>query len=155
MKKKMIHMSDTQRLNILAVDKKAYEPLYALEKYIHRGSLGEALLSLIKLRASQINGCAYCLKMHAGEARKAEVDQVKVDVLAGWKEAKSVYSDREQAALLMTEEVTLIADDGVSEETWKAASAVYSEQELVELLMSISAINVWNRLAVCTHQHLE
>ncbi|WP_209326200.1 carboxymuconolactone decarboxylase family protein [Brevibacterium renqingii] len=147
-------MSDTQRLNILAVDEAAYQPLYSLEKYIHRGSLGEGLLSLIKLRASQLNGCAYCLNMHAGEARKAEVDQVKVDVLAGWKEASSVYSDREQAALRMTEEVTHIAD-GVSDETWKAAAAVFSEQEMVELLMAISAINVWNRLAVSTHQHLD
>ncbi len=150
----MIFMSETQRLSILAADKTAYEPLYALEKYIHSGSLGEGLLSLIKLRASQLNGCAYCLNMHAGEARKAEVDQVKVDVLAGWKEATSVYSEREQAALRMTEEVTHIAD-GVSDEAWAAASAMFSEQEMVELLMAISAINVWNRLAVSTHQPLD
>src|SRR5699024_4985172 len=94
------------------------------------------------------------LNMHAREARKAEVDQVKVDVLAGWKEAASVYSSREQAALRLTEEVTLIAG-GVSDETWEAASADFSEQEMVELLMAISAINVWNRLAVSTHQPLD
>ena len=115
-------MTDTQRLSILSVDKTSYEPLYALEKYIHQGSLGESLLALIKLRASQLNGCTYCLNMHAGEDRKAAVDQAKVDVLAGWKEAKSVYSDREQASLRMTEEVTHIAD-GVSDDTWQAASA--------------------------------
>jgi AhpD family alkylhydroperoxidase len=150
----MIKMSDTQRLNVLAVDKAAYQPMIAMEEYIHGGSLGEELLALIKLRASQLNGCAYCLNMHAREARKAEVDQVKVDVLAGWKEAASVYSSREQAALRLTEEVTLIAG-GVSDETWEAASADFSEQELVELLMAISAINVWNRLAVSTHQPLD
>src|SRR5699024_2061125 len=137
--KKMIKMSDTQRLNVLAVDKAAYQPMIAMEEYIHGGSLGEELLALIKLRASQLNGCAYCLNMHAREARKAEVDQVKVDVLAGWKEAASVYSSREQAALRLTEEVTLIAG-GVSDETWEAASADFSEQEMVELLMAISAI---------------
>src|SRR5699024_5017026 len=152
--KKMIKMSDTQRLNVLAVDKAAYQPMIAMEEYIHGGSLGEELLALIKLRASQLNGCAYCLNMHAREARKAEVDQVKVDVLAGWKEAASVYSSREQAALRLTEAVTLIAG-GVSDETWEAASADFSEQEMVELLMAISAINVWNRLAVSTHQPLD
>jgi AhpD family alkylhydroperoxidase len=150
----MTNMSNTQRLNIQAVDKKAYQPLVEMEKYIHSGSLGEDLLALIKLRASQLNGCAYCLNMHAGEARKAQVDQVKVDVLAGWHEAASVYSDREQAALRLTEEVTRITD-GVSDDTWAAASAVFSEQEMVELLMAVSAINVWNRLAVATHQHLD
>ena len=119
-KKKMIHMSDTQRLNILAVDKKAYDPLYALEKYIHRGSLGEALLSLIKLRASQINE-PRLLPERCMPARRARPRSTRSAgrVLAGWKEAKSVYSDREQAALLMTEEVTLIADDGVSKRPGK------------------------------------
>lgn len=143
-----------QRLKIENVDKKAYAPLLAIEKYIHSGSLGEGLLSLVKLRASQLNGCAYCLNMHAEEARKAEVDQVKVNVLAGWDEAAEVYGEREQAAIRLTEEVTDIAD-GVSDETWDAASAVFDEQEMVELLMAISAINVWNRLAVSTHQPLD
>src|SRR5699024_2180059 len=120
---------------------------------IHGGSLGEELLALIKLRASQLNGCAYCLNMHAREARKAEVDQVKVDVLAGWKEAASVYSSREQAALRLTEEVTLIAG-GVSDETWEAAAADFSERVTVDVPMPVSAMNVWSRLAVCTHQPL-
>lgn len=149
----MTDMSNTQRLDIQATDKRAYAPLLAMENYIHNGSLGEGLLALVKLRASQLNGCAFCLNMHAQEARKAEVDQVKVDVLAGWEEAADVYSAREQAAIRLTEEVTDIAD-GVSDETWAAASENFDEQEMVELLMAISAINVWNRLAVSTHQPL-
>lgn len=152
-KKKMTDMANTHRLDIQATDKRAYAPLLAMEKYIHDGSLGEGLLALVKLRASQLNGCAFCLNMHAQEARKAEVDQVKVDVLAGWEEAADVYSAREQAAIRLTEEVTDIAD-GVSDETWAAASENFDEQEMVELLMAISAINVWNRLAVSTHQPL-
>ena len=143
-----------QRMNIAAVDKSAYAPLLALEKYIHGGHLGEPLLALIKLRASQINGCAYCLNMHAREARKADVDQQKLDVLAGWAEAPELFTDRERAAIQLTEAVTRITD-GVSDTVWHAAAAVFSEQELVELLMAISAINVWNRLAVSTHQHLD
>lgn len=148
-------MSNTERLNIFGIDNKAVEPLFSLEEYINGGSLGASLLSLIKLRASQLNGCAYCLKMHSAEARKAEVEQVKVDVLAGWKEAEFIYTDREQSALRLTEEVTFIANDGVSDETWNAASAVFSEREMVELLLAISSINVWNRLAVSTHQHVD
>src|SRR5699024_6950779 len=116
--------------------------------------LGEELLALIKLRASQLNGCAYCLHLHAREARKAEVDQVKVDVLAGWQEAASVCSSRAPAAPRLPAEGSLSAG-GVSDETWEAASADFSEQEMVELLMAISAINVWNRLAVSTHQPLD
>lgn len=151
--KKMIPMSTAQRLDIAATDKSAYAPLIALEEYVHGGSLGEGLLALIKLRASQLNGCAFCLNMHAQEARKAGMDQRKMDVLAGWSEAPDVYSDREQAALRLTEQVTPISG-GVADDVWDAAAEVYSEQEMVELLMAISAINVWNRLAVSTHQHL-
>lgn len=149
-----MNMSHAQRLDIAAIDKSAYAPLLALEKYIHAGGLGEALLALVKLRASQLNGCAYCLNMHAQEARRADVAPQKLDVLAGWDEAPDVYSDREKAALRLTEQVTLIRD-GVSDETWNAAASRFDDQEMVELLMAISAINVWNRLAVSTHQHVD
>lgn len=128
--------------------------MYAMEKYIHAGSLGEDLLALIKIRASQLNGCAYCLDMHGKEARKAGVDQRRLDVLAAWREAPDLYSAREQAAIALTEEVTLIGESGVSDAVWAAASAAFDDQELVYALMAISAINVWNRLAISTHQSL-
>ena len=147
-------MSETERLSIRDVDADAYKPLLALEKYIHSGSLGEPLLALVKMRASQLNGCAYCLDMHAKEARKASVDQRKLDVLSGWREAPGLYSQREGAAIALTEQVTLIGEGGVSDSVWADASAAFSQKETVELLMAISAINVWNRLAVSTHQAL-
>ncbi|MFB9163259.1 carboxymuconolactone decarboxylase family protein [Arthrobacter psychrochitiniphilus] len=75
----------TERLNIVEIDPEAYKSMYAMEKYIHRGSLGEDLLGLVKIRASQINGCAYCLDMHGREAREAGVDNRRLDVLAGGK----------------------------------------------------------------------
>ncbi len=128
--------------------------MYAMEKYIHKGSLGESLLALVKMRASQINGCAYCLDMHAREGREAGVDQRLLDVLAGWREAPALYSEREQAAIALTEEVTLIGEAGVSDAVWTRAAAAFSQKELVTLLMAISAINVWNRLAITTHQAL-
>lgn len=145
---------NTPRLTIPEVDPQAYTPLYALEKHLRAGSLGENLLALVKMRASQLNGCAYCLNMHPREARKAEVSQQKLDVLAGWHEAPDLYTDRERAALRLTEQVTLIAG-GVSEEVWEAAAAVFSEQERAELLMAIAAINTWNRLAIATRQQLD
>lgn len=141
----------TPRLTIPEVDSQAYQPLFAMEKYLHAGSLGEDLLALVKMRASQLNGCAYCLNMHSREARKADVPQQKLDVLAGWHEAPDLYTDREQAALRLTEQVTVLTD-GVSDVVWDAAAAVYSEQELAELLMAIAAINTWNRLAIATRQ---
>lgn len=147
-------MSLTQRMSLHEIDPDAYLPMYALEKYVHAGSLGEDLLALIKSRASQINGCAHCLDMHASEARKVGVDQRKLDVLCAWREAPSLYSHRELAALALTEQVTLISQDGVSDGVWSDATSQFSEKEMVQLLMAISAINVWNRLAVSTHQDL-
>lgn len=147
-------MTAIQRLDIHKTDPKAYEPMMALEKYVHAGTLGEALIGLVKLRASQINGCAYCLDMHGREARAAGVEQRRIDVLPGWHEAPGLYSEREQAALALTEEVTRIADGGVSDATWARVVAVFNPAEQVHLMMAIGAINVWNRLAITVHQTL-
>ncbi|WP_158252977.1 carboxymuconolactone decarboxylase family protein [Cryobacterium sp. Y62] len=111
-------------------------------------------LALVKIRASQINGCAYCLDMHGREARAAGIDQRRLDVLAGWEEAPNVYSERERAALALTEAVTLIGNGGVSDSLWGQVRESFEEREIVQLLMAIAAINVWNRLAVSTHQSL-
>ena len=147
-------MSDQQRLSIHIVDPEAYKPMFAMEKYIHAGSLGEALLALVKIRASQINGCAWCLDMHNKEAREAKVPQRKLDVLAGWSEAPALYTERERAAIALTEEVTMISAAGVSDAVWDKATESFPDNEIVQLLMAIAAINVWNRLAISTHQDL-
>lgn len=147
-------MSTMQRMSAREVDPEAYEPMFAMEKYIHAGSLGEPLLALVKMRASQINGCAYCLDMHAKEARRAKIDQRRLDVLATWHEASGLYSEREQAAITLTEQVTLINVAGVSDLVWERVTRSFSEKEIVQLLMAICAINVWNRLAVSTRQDL-
>lgn len=147
-------MTFTQRISLHDADPDAYKPMYAMEKYIHAGSLGEELLELVKIRASQINNCAHCLAMHTRDARKAGVDARKVDVVSAWHEAPSLYSVRERAALALTEQVTLISNGGVSDDVWADVAAEFNEKEIAELLMAISAINVWNRLAVATHQDL-
>lgn len=147
-------MPDAPRLTIHDIDPKAYQPMFALEKYVHAGNLGEDLLALVKIRASQINGCAYCLDMHGREARAAGVDERRLDVLAGWHEAPDLYSAREQAALALAEEVTLIGEGGVSDGAWAQATTEFGEQDLVVLIMAICAINVWNRMAIATRQPL-
>ncbi|MGO4385469.1 carboxymuconolactone decarboxylase family protein [Specibacter sp. RAF43] len=147
-------MSSEQRMNIYEVDPQAYQPMFAMEKYIHAGGLGEDLLALVKIRASQLNGCAYCLDMHGREARNAGVDDRRLDVLAGWREAAGLYSDREQAAIALTESMTLISDGGVSDAVWARVNQAFTQAETAALIMAICAINVWNRMAVTTHQAL-
>lgn len=150
----MAPLSVTQRLDFHTTDAEAFKSIIALERYIHARTLGESLIALVKLRASHINRCAFCLDMHSRDARKAGIDQRKIDIVDAWREAPSFYSEREQAALALTEEVTLIRRGGVSDETWEWVAANYSEKEIVELLMTISAINTWNRLAISTHMAL-
>lgn len=144
----------SSRFNIQDVDPAAYKPLIALEKYVHAGTLGEPLLALVKTRASQINHCAFCLDMHTEEGRKAGVSQRKLDVLAGWREVAALYTDRERAAIALTEEITMISESGVSEATWSAVATEFTDAEHVQFIMAICAINTWNRMAVATHQDL-
>ena len=141
-------------MSVQDIDPKAYSPMLAMEKYVHAGSLGEPLLALVKIRASQINGCAWCLDMHYKEARAQKVEQRKLDVIAGWSEAPAVYSERERAAIALTEEVTRISVAGVSDAVWSSVKGSFNDNEIVRLLMAICAINVWNRLAISTHQQL-
>ena len=147
-------MTYSQRFSLHDADPEAYKSMYAMEKYVHSGSLDEELLELIKIRASQINNCAHCLAMHTRDARKAGVEARKLDVVSAWHEAPSLYSARECAALALTEQMTLISQHGVSDAVWADVVAHFNEKEIPLLFMAISAINVWNRLAVTTHQDL-
>lgn len=143
-----------ERLNVGKVDPKAYRAVLAGERYVRGSSLEGSLVELVKIRVSQINHCAFCLDMHLRDAREMGEDQRRLDVLAAWWEAPSLYTPREQAALALSEVVTLISQEGVPEKVWQDAAEQFSEQQLVELLMAINVINVWNRLAVATHQAL-
>ena len=147
-------MSHQERISVGTVDPSAYQAVLGLERYVRAGTLGASLLSLIKIRASRLNGCAYCLDMHAGEARAAGVEQRRLDILSAWREAPSFFSDRERAALALTEAVTLIGQAGVPDDVWADVTACFDQREIVQLLMAISVINVWNRIAVSTHQSL-
>lgn len=147
-------VKSVQRISVLDIDPDAYTGILAIEKYIHSGDLEPSTIHLLKIRASQLNGCAYCLDMHAAEARKDGESQRRLDVLSAWREAPSWFSEAEQAVLQLTEQVTLIGQGGVSDAVWARVRASYSEGQVVRLLMAIAAINVWNRLAIATHQEL-
>src|SRR5215471_1412585 len=130
--------------------KYAQEPLkhlLALEKYIAESGLDEKLVHLLKMRASQINGCAYCLDMHSKDARAAGETEQRLYGLDAWREAP-YYSERERAALEWVEALTLVAEGHVPDDVYERARGQFSEKELVELLMIAVAINGWNRLAI-------
>lgn len=143
-----------QRLSVSDVDPKANEAVLGLERYVRNSGLDRPLYELVKIRASQLNGCGYCLDMHNRDARAGGEDQRRLDVLSAWREAPQLYTERERAALALTEAVTLIAQDGVPDEVWAQARQQFDEAGMVHLLMAIATINVWNRLAVSTHLQL-
>jgi AhpD family alkylhydroperoxidase len=147
-------MAHAQRLAVGDVDPKAYHAVLAMEGYVRGSGLDTELNELIKIRASQLNNCAFCLDMHHRDARKEGVDQRKLDVLSAWREAPDLYTKREQAALELAEAVTRLGDAGVPDDVWERVRAEFNEAETVHLLMAIATINVWNRLAVSTHQAL-
>lgn len=121
--------------------------LQALEQAIAAGPMDRPTFELVKMRASQINGCAYCLDMHSKDARAGGETEQRLYVLNAWREAP-FYSDRERAALAWTEATTLISEGGISDELFEATRKHFSESELVALTMAIITINGWNRLAI-------
>lgn len=125
----------------------AFSAMLELEKYVADSGLERILYELVKTRASQINGCAYCLDMHTKDARKAGETEQRLYTLSAWHETP-FFTKRERAALAWTEALTLIAEDEVSDELYKATRKHFSEQEIVALSFAIVAINGWNRLAI-------
>jgi len=125
----------------------ALAAMRGLESYVRRCGLPQKLLELVKMRASQINGCAYCLDMHSKDARAAGETEQRLYVLPGWRETP-FYDERERAALEWTEAVTRIADDGVPDELYARVRRQFSEKELADLTLAVIAINGWNRLAI-------
>ena len=121
--------------------------MLALEKYVSSSGLEQGLLNLVKIRASQINGCAWCLDMHTKEARAAGETEQRIYCLPAWRETP-FYTSRERAALSWTEAVTLVASKGVTDEVYQEARKQFSEKELVDLTLAVVAINGWNRFNV-------
>jgi len=135
------------RINYNQVARGAMKAMRALETYVSQSGLEPALLDLVKLRASQINGCAYCIDMHTKDARGRGETEQRLYALSAWEETP-FYTERERAALAWTAAVTEIARSGVSDDVYAAARQHFAEQELVDLTVAIVAINGWNRLAI-------
>ena len=131
----------------LARNPKFFQPLFAVQAAIEAGGLDSKLLDLVKMRASQINGCAYCIDMHTKDARAAGETEQRLYMLNAWREAP-FYSDRERAALEWTEAVTLVATTHVPDEAYEAVRAQFSEDEIKTLTLAVVMINTWNRLNV-------
>jgi AhpD family alkylhydroperoxidase len=126
-----------------------YTSMRALENYLASCSLERTLVHLVKLRASQINGCAYCIDMHWKDLRAAGENEQRLYALDAWREY-DVYTDRERAALAWTEAVTLVADGQVPDAAYENVRAHFSEKELSDLTFAVATINVWNRLAIAS-----
>jgi AhpD family alkylhydroperoxidase len=136
-----------ERFDYARVAPGAYRAMAGLEHYLHESGLEENLLHLIKLRASQINGCAYCLDMHWKDLKSiGETDQ-RLYELNAWEEGP-FYSDRERAALAWTEAVTRVADSHVPDEIYERVRQHFSEKEMADLTLAVATINAWNRLAI-------
>ncbi|ABF11182.1 carboxymuconolactone decarboxylase family protein [Cupriavidus metallidurans] len=137
----------TQRLDFYNANPNAIKALLGLEKRISESSLEKSLVELIRLRASLINGCAYCIDLHTADARKGGEDDRRLATLSVWRETP-FFTDRERAALAWTEAVTLVSQNHVPDEVWTAVRPHFDDAELVDLTLLISTINTWNRFAI-------
>ena len=136
------------RIDIPTVAPEAYQALMNLEGYISKTSLTQTHKELIKIRASQINGCAFCINMHTADARKYGETEQRIYLINAWREA-DIYTEEEKAILALTEEVTLISNH-VSEEVYQNAANLFDEKYLAEIILAIITINSWNRFAITT-----
>ncbi len=125
----------------------ALEAMSGLERYVHQSGLEPSLVELVKTRASQINGCAYCIDMHTKDARARGETEQRLYGLVAWRETP-YYTERERAALAWTEAVTRVSEGHVPDDVYEMARAHFTEKELVDLTLAIVAINGWNRLAI-------
>jgi len=140
------------RVNIYATQPEAYNAMFTLEKYIKNSKLPPILEELIRVRTSQINGCAYCIQMHTKSALQQGETHERLFLLSAWKQS-SLFTPEEQAVLALTEEVTQISNDGVSDTTYKQLEEHFDRKQIAQLIMLISKMNIWNRIAVATNVH--
>jgi AhpD family alkylhydroperoxidase len=138
----------TQRLDHQKTSPEGARALGSVYQYLMKSGLSTSLLALVFLRASQINGCAYCIAMHSRELLGMNVGVEKLMLLSAWREAKDLFSGPERAALQWTESVTLIYETGAPDADYQAAAAQFNEKEMVDLTIAIGLINTYNRLSI-------
>lgn len=137
------------RVNIQQIQPNAFKALFALENYLATTSVTKLQKELIKIRASQINGCAFCIDMHTKDALQNGETNQRIFLLNAWKET-DLFSDEEKALLAITEEITFIHQHGLTDATYENAKKFFSEEVIAQIIMVIVTINAWNRIAVST-----
>ncbi|WP_113663812.1 carboxymuconolactone decarboxylase family protein [Pedobacter nanyangensis] len=140
-----------KRIDLLSLEPNAYKAMFGLETYLQNTSLQKSHYELIKIRASQINGCAFCLDMHTKDALKIGETQQRIFLLNAWRET-SLFTQEEKILLELTEKITLIQQGGISDELYEKAVNTFGENYLAQIIMATVAINGWNRIAISTHK---
>ncbi|MEC3880779.1 carboxymuconolactone decarboxylase family protein [Parapedobacter sp. 10938] len=138
-----------RRINIEQTEPKGYQAVFALEKYLAQSQLTPTHKELLKIRASQINGCAFCIDMHTKDALKNGETAQRIFLLNAWRET-DLFTEEERILLQVTEEVTLISQQGLTTATYQAALKAFGENYLSQIIMAVATINVWNRIAIST-----
>ena len=137
----------SNRINYEKVRPDNIKVMFEMEKLLANNTIDKELQELIKIRVSQINGCAFCLNMHTDDARKIGVDEKRIDLLNAWNDT-DIYSDKEKAALELAESVTLISERKVPDTLYDKVRAYYNEEEYTDLIFIIGQINTWNRISI-------
>ena len=139
-----------KRVNIYQNQPMAYEAMFGLEKYLKTIVLPAQLIEMVKIRASQINGCAYCIQMHSTAAQKEGETVERLMALAAWRESP-LFSEMERVTFALTEEITQLSNNGVSDGVYNALDQFFTEDQKAQLIILITVINAWNRIAISTH----
>ncbi len=142
-----------KRIKIDEIEPGAYKAMIGLESYLGTSQLSKTHKELIKIRASQINGCAFCIDMHTKDALKSGETNQRIFLLNAWKET-DLFTEEEKVLLAITEEVTLIHRKGLTNETYNRAKQLFDENYIAQIIMAVVTINAWNRISVSTHKEV-
>ncbi|MDR2146391.1 MAG: carboxymuconolactone decarboxylase family protein [Tannerella sp.] len=138
-----------KRINIQQLEPNAYKIMFALDNYLFTSQLSKTHWELIKIRASQINGCAFCINLHTSDALQQGETAQRIFMLNAWKET-GLFTEEERTILAMTEEITLISQNGLTDETYQKAEKLFDSNYIAQIIMAIVTINAWNRIAIST-----
>ena len=144
-----------ERFKMGKVQPAAYKAMNELDKFVASSSIPPLHRELIKIRASQINGCAYCVNHHTRDARELGETEQRIYLMSVWREASNIFTEEEQLLLEMTEEITLIHKHGLSEALYEKSMDIFGEEKTAQIIMAIITINAWNRIGVGLKMHPE
>ncbi|MCW3091952.1 MAG: alkylhydroperoxidase like protein AhpD family [Ferruginibacter sp.] len=139
------------RIDIQKLEPTAYKQMFALENYLQNAQLSATHYELIKIRASQMNGCAFCINMHTTDALKQGETAQRIFLLNAWKETE-LFTEEEKVILAITEEITLIHKNGLSDKTYQQAEKHFDKNYIAQIIMAVVVINAWNRIAISTNK---